>query len=170
MLFLPSGYSEPVRVQGAFVSDEEVSRVVEFLRSNNEEPEYNHDVTEIVETGAPDENNEKAQKSDRDEYFEEAGRFVIESERAAAGQLQRRFSIGFNRAGRIIDQLHKAGVVGPAEGTKPRKILMTMQEFEIFLGGGGQPVSEEEIEAVAQEFSDENTVSTIPAPDIYGEE
>lgn len=170
MLFFPSGYSEPVRVQGAFVSDEEVSRVVEFLRSNNEEPEYNHDVTEIVETAAPDENNEKSQKSDRDEYFEEAGRFVIESERAAAGQLQRRFSIGFNRAGRIIDQLHKAGVVGPAEGTKPRKILMTMQEFEIFLGGGGQPVSEEEIEAVAQEFSDENTVSTIPAPDIYGEE
>ena len=122
MLFFPSGYSEPVRVQGAFVSDKEVSDVVEFLRNNNEEPEYNENVTEMVESqeasSAPE---QKESKPDRDEYFEEAGRFVIESERAAAGQLQRRFSIGFNRAGRIIDQLHKAGVVGPAEGTKPRK-------------------------------------------------
>ena len=119
MLFFPSGYSEPVRVQGAFVSDKEVSDVVEFLRNNNEEPEYNENVTEMVESqeasSAPE---QKESKPDRDEYFEEAGRFVIESERAAAGQLQRRFSIGFNRAGRIIDQLHKAGVVGPAEGTK----------------------------------------------------
>ena len=169
MLFFPSGYSEPVRVQGAFVSDEEVSSVVEFLRSNNAEPEYNNAVTEVVEADTPETTGEKSQKSDRDEYFEEAGRFVIESERAAAGQLQRRFSIGFNRAGRIIDQLHKAGVVGPAEGTKPRKILMTMQEFDIFLGGG-LPVSEEEIEAVAQEFSDENMVNTKQTPDIYGGE
>lgn len=68
-----------------------------------------------------------------DEYFEEAGRFVIESKRAAAGQLQRKFSIGFNRVGRIIDQLHKAGVVVAADGTNPRKILMTIEEFEKYL-------------------------------------
>ncbi len=137
MLFFPSGYTEPVRVQGAFVSDKEVSDVVEFLCDSNDTPEYNHDVTEIVE--APQEEEAPAEKkpaSDRDEYFADAGRFVIESERAAAGQLQRHFSIGFNRAGRIIDQLHKAGVVGPAEGTKPRKVLMAMEQFEMMLSGG----------------------------------
>lgn len=141
MLFFPSGYSEPVRVQGAFISDKEVSSVVDFLRASNEQPEYNHEVTEIKET-PPEQVVEKAtaDKPDQDEYFADAGRFVIESERAAAGQLQRRFSIGFNRAGRIIDQLHKAGVVGPAEGTKPRKVLMSAEEFEAYLSG--TPISE----------------------------
>lgn len=143
MLFYPAGYTEPVRVQGAFVSDKEVSDVVDFLIQENEQPEYNHAVTEVVE--APQEQVEKKKekkKSDQDEYFAEAGRFVIESERAAAGQLQRRFSIGFNRAGRIIDQLHRAGVVGPAEGTKPRKILMTMEQFEASLNGEAVPAGD----------------------------
>lgn len=135
MLFYPAGYTEPVRVQGAFVSDKEVSDVVEFLIQENEQPEYNNAVTEITEVPQEQPEEKKEKKSDQDEYFEKAGRFVIESERAAAGQLQRQFSIGFNRAGRIIDQLHRAGVVGPAEGTKPRKILMTMEQFEASLRG-----------------------------------
>lgn len=162
MLFFPSGYSEPVRVQGAFVSDKEVSDVVEFLRNNNEEPDYNDNVTEIVETDVADAGakEQKEPKSDRDEYFEDAGRFVIESERAAAGQLQRRFSIGFNRAGRIIDQLHKAGVVGPAEGTKPRKILMTMNDFDLLLGNV-PPVSESEIEETLQNYSEASGMEVI---------
>lgn len=156
MLFFPSGYSEPVRLQGAFVSDREVSDVVEFLCKNNETPVYNDKVTEIIESEP--EAAEENTKPDRDEYFQEAGRFVIESERAAAGQLQRRFSIGFNRAGRIIDQLHKAGVVGPAVGTKPRQVMMTMEEFEQYLGmesGDVLPVPEEEFAAVAEEFNED---------------
>ena len=153
MLFFPSGYTEPVRVQGAFVSDKEVNDVVEFLCSNNETPEYNHAVTEIVETPAEEAEPEKKPKSDRDEYFEDAGRFVIESERAAAGQLQRHFSIGFNRAGRIIDQLHKAGVVGPAEGTKPRRVLMTVEEFEQMISGGTD--AEDASETAGDMFGDE---------------
>lgn len=161
MLFFPSGYSEPVRVQGAFISDKEVSEVVDFLRETNEQPEYNHKVTEIVETPQEQEADKSEEKPDQDEYFAEAGRFVIESDRAAAGQLQRRFSIGFNRAGRIIDQLHKAGVVGPAEGTKPRKVLMTMEEFELMFNGG-TPVSEEEFDAVAQEFEQEASATVLP--------
>ena len=159
MLFFPSGYSEPVRVQGAFVSDNEVSNVVEFLRSNNETPEYNHSVTEIIEEPKEEEVQEKKTQSDHDEYFEDAGRFVIESDRAAAGQLQRRFSIWFNRAGRIIDHLNKAGVVGPAEGTKPRKVLMTMEEFEQMLSGGANGVPEEEMESMVREMEAE-TVAT----------
>ncbi len=154
MLFFPSGYSEPVRVQGAFVSDKEVSDVVEFLCSNNEVPEYDHSVTQIVEEPKEEAAAEKKPQDDRDEYFEEAGRFVIESDRAAAGQLQRKFSIGFNRAGRIIDQLNKAGVVGPAEGTKPRKVLMTIEEFEQMLSGGAV-VSDNAIENMVREMEDE---------------
>lgn len=158
MLFFPSGYSEPVRVQGAFVSDKEVSDVVEFLCSNNETPEYDHSVTQIMEEPKEEEQTEKKPQDDRDEYFADAGRFVIESERAAAGQLQRRFSIGFNRAGRIIDQLNKAGVVGPAEGTKPRKVLMTIEEFEQMLSGG-DGISENEVESMVREMEME-AVST----------
>lgn len=157
MLFFPSGYSEPVRLQGAFVSDKEVADVVAFLCDHNETPVYNDKVTEIVETPAgKGEDSAEEKKSDVDEYFEEAGRFVIESGRAAAGQLQRRFSIGFNRAGRIIDQLNKAGVVGPAVGTKPRQVLMTMEQFDAYLGLGGEagtPLAEEEL-ALAEDFAD----------------
>ena len=158
MLFFPSGYSEPVRLQGAFVSDKEVSDVVNFLKDTNETPVYNDKVTEIIEAPSETETAQESNKPDRDEYFEEAGRFVIESERAAAGQLQRRFSIGFNRAGRIIDQLHKAGVVGPAVGTKPRQVLMTMEQFENYLGLGGEegtPVSEEDFLAIAEDFEED---------------
>lgn len=79
MLFFPSGYSEPVRVQGAFVSDKEVSDVVEFLRSSNEVPEYDHSVTQIVDE-PKEEQQEKKPQDDRDDYFADAGRFVIESQ------------------------------------------------------------------------------------------
>lgn len=158
MLFYPAGYTEPVRVQGAFVSDKEVSDVVEFLIQENEQPEYNNAVTEITEVPQEQPEEKKEKKSDQDEYFEKAGRFVIESERAAAGQLQRQFSIGFNRAGRIIDQLHRAGVVGPAEGTKPRKILMTMEQFEASLRGDAvteeDMMSDAAMEMVATEETD----------------
>ena len=157
MLFFPSGYSEPVRLQGAFVSDKEVSDVVAFLCNNNETPVYNDKVTEIVDIPAGADSTSEDKKSDVDEYFEDAGRFVIDSGIAAAGQLQRKFSIGFNRAGRIIDQLNKAGVVGPAVGTKPRQVLMTMEQFEVYLGHGdstGEAASEDEF-ALAQEFADQ---------------
>ncbi len=144
MLFFASGQSDPIRVQGAFISDREVGEVVDFLQTTNEEPEYNHKVTEVQEPVEENKPDNVTTKSDNDEYFEDAGRFVIESERAAAGQLQRRFSIGFNRAGRIIDQLHKAGVVGAAEGTKPRKVLMTMEQFEAYLRGEERQTTEAE--------------------------
>ena len=72
----------------------------------------------------------------KDEYFAEAGRFIIEKDKASIGMLQRVYKIRFNRAARIMDQLSDAGVVGPEEGTKPRKILMSMEEFENYLSGG----------------------------------
>ena len=143
MLFYPQNYQKPVRVQGAFVSDDEVSRVVEAVKSRNtaaastagvEEQIDQMTVTGLTQAAGSAENGTS---DGRDEYFPEAGRFIIEKKRAAIGMLQRRFRIGFNRAARIMDQLCEAGVVGPESGTKPREILMTLAEFENMLANGG---------------------------------
>lgn len=132
MLFYPSGYQKPVRVQGAFVSDKEVSDVVEFLTEHRKE-EAGYDESVVSAVNAPSMADSQAFGGERDVYFEEAGRFIIEKEKASIGLIQRNYKVGFNRAARIVDQLCEAGVVGPEEGTKPRKILMTMEEFEAFL-------------------------------------
>lgn len=136
MLFYPSGYPKPVRVQGAFVSDKEVAEVVRFLAEQGTETHYNEEVHQKISNGFSEGAAAAGGSSDNDNYFAEAGRFIIEKEKASIGLLQRVFKIGFNRAARIMDQLFEAGVVGPEEGTKPRKILMTMEEFEQYLKGG----------------------------------
>lgn len=133
MLYFPSNIPKPIRVQGAFVSDEEVSKVVQFLKDNMS-GEVNYDES-ITETAIASKAGGQAaeQQDDRDSLFADAGRFVIEKERGSIGMLQRQFKIGFNRAGRIMDKLADAGVVGPEIGTKPRKVLMTAEEFEEFI-------------------------------------
>ncbi len=128
MLFYPSGYQKPQRVQGAFVSDNEVSAVVEFLTEQGMTAQYSPEVESRISTVALMEG--AASGGDRDAYFVQAGRFIIEKDKASIGMLQRMFKIGFNRAARIMDQLAEAGVVGEEEGTKPRKVLMTMEQFE----------------------------------------
>lgn len=137
MLFFPSGLPKPVRVQGAFVSDTEVSAVVDFLKEENSESGYNDDVANHIANGVSSVSNQmngnSNSGSDKDEYFAEAGRFIIEKDKASIGMLQRVYKIGFNRAARIMDQLAEAGVVGPEEGTKPRKILMSAEEFEQYV-------------------------------------
>ena len=133
MLFYPQGYQKPERLQGALVTDEEVSAVVDFLAHKNPAAEYNTQIEQQVNTSVSPAAGDSG--DDRDIYFGEAGRFIIEKERASIGMLQRMFKIGFNRAARIMDQLCDAGVVGPEEGTKPRKVLMTMEEFNQFLEG-----------------------------------
>ena len=130
MLFYPAGFPKPQRVQGAFVSDEEVGRVVDFLTEQGMVAEYNPEVESRVSSPSADTGGAQ---SDRDEYFVQAGKFIIEKEKASIGMLQRMFKIGFNRAARIMDQLADAGVVGEEEGTKPRKVLMTIEEFEEIL-------------------------------------
>ena len=134
MLFFPSGYPKPVRVQGAFVSDKEVSAVVDFLKEQNINVSYSEDVTnQITSVQSSIESGASGSSSDRDEYFIEAGKFIIEKDKASIGMLQRVYKIGFNRAARIMDQLSEAGVVGPEEGTKPRKVLMSLEEFEQYI-------------------------------------
>ena len=136
MLFYPSGYQKPARVQGAFVTDKEVQSVVEYLKNHNGDADYDNEIVQHVNTseigtgqglGAGSEENE------RDMYFIEAGRLIIDKDKASIGMLQRTFKIGFNRAARIMDQLCEAGVVGGEEGTKPRKVLMSKEEFEQYM-------------------------------------
>ncbi|MBR5266867.1 MAG: DNA translocase FtsK, partial [Lachnospiraceae bacterium] len=135
MLFYPSGYPKPLRVQGAFVSDAEVSRVTDFLKEQNDGGGYNAEVemklSQPTLGGTP-----SGGGNDRDPLFPDAAKFIIEKDKASIGMLQRVFKIGFNRAARIMDQLAEAGVVGEEEGTKPRKVLMSMEEFEAFLEAG----------------------------------
>lgn len=135
MLFYPQGYPKPVRMQGAFVSDKEVGDVVDFLKNQAIGNVYSEDVEEKIQNmgSASAENPAGGSKTERDDYFVEAGRFIIDKDKASIGLLQRAFKIGFNRAARIMDQLYEAGVVGEEEGTKPRKILMSMEEFEQYI-------------------------------------
>ena len=133
MLYAPQNLSKPIRVQGAFVSDDEVSAVVDFLKNNNENAEYDSNIEAQIqnsETGSGSVSISGEPDNSRDQLFNEAGRLVIENQKGSIGYLQRNFRIGFNRAARIMDQLAEAGVVGPEMGTKPREIRMSISEFE----------------------------------------
>lgn len=130
MLFYPSGYQKPVRVQGSFVSDQEVQSVVDYLVNENGNATYNEEITNHVNTSSTGAGMGSGSGDDRDVYFMDAAKFIIEKDKASIGMLQRVFKIGFNRAARIMDQLAEAGVVGEEEGTKPRKVLMSMEQFE----------------------------------------
>lgn len=132
MLFYPQGYQKPARVQGAFVSDEEVSDVVDFLKNKNTDASYSAEVEAQIAKVQHSASAARAEE-DSDALFADAGKFIIEKDKASIGMLQRVFKIGFNRAARIMDQLSEAGVVGPEEGTKPRKILMSAEQFENYL-------------------------------------
>ena len=135
MLFYPQGYSKPARVQGAFVSDKEVSDVVEFLKNQSLGNIYDSDLQDKISSysGGTASGAAASEGSERDQYFEKAGKFIIEKDKASIGMLQRVFKIGFNRAARIMDQLCEAGVVGEEEGTKPRKVLMSLEQFEQYI-------------------------------------
>lgn len=133
MLYFPSNLPKPLRVQGAFVSDEEVENVVSFLKENAEEVSYDESIAQATVSQESMPGSSSKDDDDRDSLFADAGRFVIENEKGSIGSLQRHFKIGFNRAGRIMDQLADAKVVGPELGTKPRKVEMTMEEFETLL-------------------------------------
>ncbi|MBO7364525.1 MAG: DNA translocase FtsK [Lachnospiraceae bacterium] len=135
MLYDPAGSTKPLRVQGAFVGDDEVRDVVEFIK--DEGPVIGGTYNGSVDLTAASSGFGAGNGSDRDEFFAECGRLVIDKEKASIGMLQRAFKLGFNRAARIMDQLADAGVVGEEEGTKPRRVLMSAAEFEDFLASGG---------------------------------
>ena len=137
MLFHPNGMVKPIRVQGALVTEKEVNDVVKFLKSHNtsdyyaEENQQIQDYMNNTQSGSAGSGSDDAGGSDKmDEYLYEAGLLCIEMGKASSSMLQRRFSIGFNRAARIIDQLTEMGAIGPANGAKPREILVDSYTFE----------------------------------------
>lgn len=126
MLFYPSGQSKPSRIQGAFVTDKEVEQIVDFLRKSSR-PGYTQEmvdqITAVAKTaGGPSE--------EIDEFFEQAVDLILEKEKASVSMLQRQFRIGYNRAARLMDELERRGMVGPEEGSKPRKVLITRAQWE----------------------------------------
>ena len=142
MLYNPQGIPKPIRVQGAFVTDDEVAAVVRFVKEQNGSAFYNSDIQSKLDNMDANGNTTVSisggdtGSDGRDTYFVEAAQIIIDKEKASIGMLQRYLKVGFNRAARIMDQLEEAGIVGPEEGTKPRKILMSPEELENFLEQG----------------------------------
>lgn len=125
MLYLPMGENKPIRVQGAFISDQEVERVVEFV---TDQQEANYEEKMMV---TEEETSAGSSGQPQDELFEDAKALVVEMQTASVSLLQRRFRIGYNRAARLVDELEDQGVVGPSEGSKPRKVLIEPQPEDI---------------------------------------
>ncbi|MFR1972838.1 MAG: DNA translocase FtsK [Clostridia bacterium] len=132
MLFFPTGAPKPVRVQGAFVSDKEVEKIVDFLKSNGETT-YRDDITEYIEkTNCTDKEIDEGIMDDdeTDPLLNEAIQTVIETGQASTSFIQRRFKVGYARAGRIIDQMEERGIISGYQGSKPREVLMTKERWE----------------------------------------
>jgi S-DNA-T family DNA segregation ATPase FtsK/SpoIIIE len=123
MLFLPPGSARLLRIHGAYVTEHEIARLTAYLRKTAK-PAYDETVGKTERTA------EAGEVEDRDELFDEAVRFVVQSGQASTSMLQRRFRIGFSRAGRLVDMMERDGIIGPADGAKPREILVTADYFE----------------------------------------
>lgn len=136
MLFYPQGYTKPARVQGGYVSDEEIGEVVKYLTEAHGEVTYDASIEAKINSSSSGAAAAKGGGSDQDDLFIDAAKIIIDKDKASIGMLQRQFKIGFNRAARIMDQLCDAGVVGAEEGTKPRKVLMSKEQFENYLEDG----------------------------------
>lgn len=124
MLFYPVGASKPRRMQGSFVSDSEVNSVVEFIKNQVENVNYEEEIIEKIS------NNSSSSEEEVDELLSEAIELVVGAEQASISMLQRKFRIGYNRAARIIDEMEERGIVSESLGSKPRRVLISMEEFE----------------------------------------
>jgi len=132
MLFKPQDKPEPRRIQGAYVSNAEISAVVQFIKDNNQ-PVYDDNAGRAIKNpnaGNPQANaGGNAREMEFDPVLKDALRMFIQTKQASASMISRRYSVGFNRAGRIMDQMEMAGFVGPQDGAKPRQVLITMDEY-----------------------------------------
>lgn len=179
MLMQTAELSKPVRIQGAFISEEEMKKVVEYLKSG-ETPVYDESIVE--KPGAGSTANMFGGASDgHDELFDEAKSAILEAGKASASLLQRRLKVGYARAARLLDELEESGIIGPGDGAKPREILVTETEIESTMHSGGEftafnpprpapvlqaPVDEEEIDEADEDLDEAENDET---PDEDGE-
>lgn len=127
MLFNPLGMGKPIRVQGCFISDDEVHNVIEYVKGQVQDVEYSEDVMDTIERGNA---GPGAQDDDADELLHDAIEFVVKQGQASVSMIQRRFRVGYNRGARIMDQMEERGIVGPQDGSRPRQVLMSEEELE----------------------------------------
>ena len=125
MLFSPVGSTKPYRVQGPYISEKEIDKVIKFVKKEGGNPDYDEELRSAIENA-----DKKSSKEPQDELTEDAIAFIFKSKQASVSMLQRRFRIGYNRAARIVDIMEEMGVVGPQDGSSPRKVLMNREEFE----------------------------------------
>ena len=121
MLFFPTGANKPIRVQGAFIADDELNRVVDFIKAIP--TSYSSEVTTQKLNGAEEE--KKGEDSEEDELFQDAVELVMATQQASSSMLQRKFRIGYTRAARLVDAMEEKGIIGPADGSKPRPLIMS---------------------------------------------
>ena len=146
MLFAPVGASKPTRIQGAFISDKEVEKIVDFVKSNGE-AKYNEDILESIENAnkTDKEIEEDGEDDDTDPFLMDAIDMVVETGQASASFIQRRFKVGYARAGRIIDQMEQRGIISGYQGSKPREVLMSKERWaELKMMPSGENTSEPE--------------------------
>ena len=164
MLFKPVNKNKPVRIQGPYISDKEISNLVEYVKEQGGGAEYNHKVIDTIESP---ESADNVQASD--ELTDEAIEFILHQKQASVSMLQRRFRIGYNRAARIIDEIEAMGIIGPSDGSRPRQVLMTEEEYARRESGDGEgqyagnlteepedPAEEEDIFTEKSDLEDED--------------
>lgn len=147
MLFAPLGQGKPKRVQGCFITDEEVQAVVNSIKDKTES-DYSAEIMEQIEkraeqSGKPAAESNTSDASDGDELLPAAVEVILETGQASVSMLQRRLKLGYARAARIVDEMEERGIVGPFEGAKPRQLLITREQWEQMRNGGEPPVEEE---------------------------
>ncbi len=132
MLYAPQGSRSPLRVQGAFVSDDEIERLLDFLKAQNEDAHYSEDLEEHIERVSSGENGVTPDEDDDgDEYLPQAIELAVELGQISTAMIQRKLKVGYSRAGRIIDQMEERGVIGPANGSKPRQVYISHADLEM---------------------------------------
>ena len=145
MLFMPIGAQKPTRIQGCFVSDGEVEKVIAFIKENSVAVEYSDDINRAIEEAAENMDNKGKASNHPEEYAEEASdeavirkaiEVVVNDGRASTSLLQRRLSLGYARAARVMDELYNRGIIGPYQGSKPREVLMSKQQYLEMLNNG----------------------------------
>ena len=160
MLYAPIGCGKPQRIQGAFVSDEERDQIVSFIKEKAA-PQYSEDVMAQIEKAAEEKNSngkkgdheDVAEESEYDELLPQAVDVIFDTKQASVSMLQRRLKLGYSRAARIVDQIEELGVIGPFEGSKPRQILITKDQWlEMQTVRGTAPI---EILKTSVEFADD---------------
>ena len=138
MIFISNNMPKPMRLQGPYITMEEVDAIVDFLKKNNE-AQFDDLIEDQIMNYAEGEDDSLDEASDEvDKYFMDAVRLAVEQGQISISMVQRRFAVGYSRAGKIIDEMEKQRLISPFEGSKPRTVLITREEFERRLGKGGQ--------------------------------